>query len=145
MRNWILVGITVFCLLIVGCNSEKVIKSKKYSFSDTCKIIKGSNSGDLLEIVLSSKKNPAQLELGEKLEFEVVYVLDSIEKAVIWLRPYHNGKKARGYNAHHLMSVKKGDPCVTTGWFFFKRPYNLLFFRNRKLFFFKRLYKWLFL
>jgi hypothetical protein len=113
---------TLFLIIIFGCNTENV--PDEISFLDSRKAIQDNNPEDELMVASSEPVLPATLEFGQKLNFEIVYELKSIEKTAIWVRPFVNGHRAGGYSAHHLIIVEKGaeNPSVVTGWFFFNKP-----------------------
>jgi len=77
-----------------------------------------------LEIASIKPAEPAVLRLGEKLNIEVAYDLESLDGASIWARPFVNGNRAPGYSAHHLVFVDKktDNPGVVECWFYFDKP-----------------------
>jgi hypothetical protein len=114
--------IILFLIIIVGCNTENV--TDKISFLDSRKVLQDESSKDELTVASSEPVLPATMDLGEKLNFEIVYDLKSVDRAAIWVRPFVNGQRAGGYHAHHLIAVEKDadNPGVVTGWFFFNKP-----------------------
>ncbi|MDD5010570.1 MAG: hypothetical protein PHQ00_00430 [Phycisphaerae bacterium] len=77
-----------------------------------------------MEIASIKPSLPAVLALGEKLNIEVAYDLESVDSASIWARPFAGGNRASGYSAHHLVSVnkEKENPGIADCWFSFNRP-----------------------
>ena len=81
LKHFQVITITLFLIIIVGCNTENV--SKKLSFLDTRKVIQDESPEDELIVASSEPALPATLDLDQKLNFEIVYELKSIEKAAI--------------------------------------------------------------
>ncbi|MBN1796709.1 MAG: carboxypeptidase regulatory-like domain-containing protein [Sedimentisphaerales bacterium] len=77
-----------------------------------------------LEIISIEPASPAVLNAGEKLYINFRYTLGSSEKVQIWARPYTNGNKTRGYNAHGSTTYnkKEQETGIAQGWFFFDEP-----------------------
>jgi hypothetical protein len=113
---------TLFLIIIVGCNTENA--SKELLFLETRRVIEDESPEDELAVVSSESALPATLALGQKLNFEIIYDLKSVDRAAIWVRPFVNGHRAGGYNAHHLIIVEKDaeNPGVVNGWFYFNKP-----------------------
>jgi len=117
--------ITLFLIIIIGCNTENTENvSDNISFQDTRKVLQDDSPEDELIVASSEPALPATLDLGQKLNFEIVYDLKYVDRAAIWVRPFVNGQRAGGYSAHHLIIVEKNteNPGVVTGWFFFNKP-----------------------
>jgi hypothetical protein len=113
--------LAVFCLQITGCNNTL----NKTELANNGRIIKNDASGnDQLAVISFEPSMPAKLDLGEKLNIEIYYELDSLKKAAIWVRPFVNGKRALGYSAHHLSIVENNinNPNLVAGWFYFDKP-----------------------
>jgi len=109
-------------LVANGCNSEQAVNIP--AFPDSPTVIRNDAPQDELVAVSSEPPLPATLVVGDKLNFNIVYELKSLNRAAIWVRPFVNGRKAVGYNAHHIVGVTKEseNPGVVTGWFLFNQP-----------------------
>ncbi|MFA6186922.1 MAG: hypothetical protein WC770_06915 [Phycisphaerae bacterium] len=118
-KSWIVTA-TIFCFIIGGCNKQIALNSP--AILNTRQDIESTlASKDVLEV---SSCKPAVLALGENLNVEVLYELNSMDSAMIWVRPFVNGKRTGGYSAHHLIPVnkQKENPGVAECWFSFDRP-----------------------
>jgi hypothetical protein len=103
----------------------KCSATAKQSFVNTRQDIKGDpNSKDVLEVTSSNPAEPAVLALGEEFNVEILYELNTLDSAAIWVRPYTNGQRMGGYKAHHVVLVdrSKEKTGVVTGWFGFDGP-----------------------
>jgi protein-disulfide isomerase len=79
---------------------------------------------DLLEVTSCKPSDNAVLALGENFNVEVLYELNTLDSAVIWVRPFTNGDKTPDYKAHHMVLVDgtKEKSGIVTGWFSFDKP-----------------------
>jgi hypothetical protein len=126
----------IFCPLINGCDTQKASNTTGSTVLNTRQDIKGTSvSDDILEV---SSCKPAVMALGEKLNIEVLYELKSVDTAMIWARPFVNGKRLGGYKAHHLIPVdrEQKNPGIADCWFAFDRPVEInevkVFMQNRE-------------
>jgi thiol-disulfide isomerase/thioredoxin len=78
------------------------------------------SSSEVLEVVSTKPASPALLKPGERLEITIRYALDSAEGALIFARPYTQGKSTPGYRAHPSPVYERGKGELV-GWFFFDR------------------------
>ncbi len=135
IKYWLVIVI-IFCLFIAGCNTQSVssrtasLTPQKPVCSHTKETTKAAPLKHsfvpvgFLEIVATQPPEPAVLTLGEKLNIEVAYDLESLDSVSIWARPFVNGNRASGYSAHHLVSAdkEKGNPGIADCWFYFDKP-----------------------
>jgi hypothetical protein len=123
--RWLFRSAILPYLLITGCNTETATNNP--AFSDNPKIIRNDAPADELAIVSAEPALAATLSVGQKLTFDIVYDLKSVNRAAIWVRPFVNGQRAPAYRAHHLVLVTKDteNPGVVTGWFYFDKPMQI--------------------
>jgi len=108
IKYWISV-IFIICTFVNSCSLENT----------PTEIV--NISEDVIEVASVEPDSPAVLNSGQKFNIHILYELNSIDSAAIWVRPYNNGKRARNYHVHHLIQIgAKGEKeGVVTGWFFF--------------------------
>ena len=72
-------------------------------------ILSGCYSTDSLEIISIKPDLPGTLKTGQFVNVQVRYEIKSVENARIWVRPYPNGKKSKGFTAHASPLYDKGE------------------------------------
>jgi hypothetical protein len=121
VRHLLIIAVTS-CVLISGCGTET--RASNPFLPHRATIIRDDAPDDELALVSVEPALPAALAVSEKLRFDIVYELKSIEQAAIGVRPFVNSQRANGYHAHHLIIVSKDteNPGIITGWFYFDKP-----------------------
>jgi hypothetical protein len=76
---------------------------------------------DKLTIVSYDPPLPATLKLFERFYVTVDYTIESVDEALIFVRPYSFGPPTRGASTHGSPFYKKGNGQMV-GWFFSVNP-----------------------
>jgi hypothetical protein len=81
----------------------------------------------VLDFVESRPTSPAVLKKGQKLHVGAYYTIRLKEMAYIWARPYREGQRLSGYQAHPLIPVGGHNPAegMIEMWFLFEEPTSI--------------------